>query len=249
MEKLRKSNFTNRSDITIKAGALFLVVCTLLALFFLISGCAKPLFVPGATLGYYIWEDEDENIHIAWSADRKDNRFDGRISTDGSIEDYELIGVEEEDDVEVSDDRTGLDFNSTLSADDYSDEIAVNVQDYDYIEFELKINDAYDLSRTNLGRFLNNPPEGVFRISKDYFDEIEKIPFYNRPPFSGFLEKLNADIRFTVFYLFLIGIVAIELIRITALRKNRKNNWYLLLCYGVLILIIAGVYLLLKIVT
>jgi hypothetical protein len=238
----------NKNEILQRIAAMMLIIFAALAFLFLATGCAKPLYVPGATLGYYIWEDDDGSIHIAWTADRKDTSFDGNIATDGQIIDFGLIGFEEEDNIEIAGDKSGLTFDATLSLDDYSDEIVMDLEDYDYIEFELKINDAYDLSRTNLGRFLNNPPDGVFKISNDYFDEVKEIPFYQRPPFSGFLEKLNADIGFTVFWLFLMGVVAIELIRITVLRKRKKNNWYLFLCYGVLIIIIAVVYLILRVV-
>jgi hypothetical protein len=228
-------------------AALAIIAVMAFAFLFFAAGCSKPLYVPGATLGYYIWEDDRGNIHIVWTADRKDNSFDGRISTDGRITDYELIDLEEDDSVRISGDKTEIDFAAVLSSDDYSDELVLDVDDYEYIEFELKINEAYDLSRTNLGRFLNSPADGVFRITRGYFDELDEEPFYKRPPFSGLFEKLGSDIRFTIFYLFLMGVVAIELIRITVLRKKKKNNWYLFLCYGVLILIIMGIYFLLKI--
>lgn len=172
-----------------KIKILWPVLCIFIILPVLLSGCAKPLFIPGATLGYYIWEDSEDNIHIAWSADRKDNSFKGSISTDGRISEYELIDFEEEDSFTIAEDEAGLDFDATLSSQDYSDEIVFNAGDYRYIEFELKINDAYDLSRTNLGNFLNSPPDGVFKITKGYFDKVEEIPFYRRPPFSGFLKN------------------------------------------------------------
>jgi hypothetical protein len=237
----------NRIKTFIKISVMVLVLSITIALLFLATGCTKPFYIPGATLGYYIWEDTEGDIHIVWTADRKDSKFDGKISTDGSIEDHELVDFEEEDVFQITQDKKNLDFNANLSVDDYSDELVLDVDDYNYIEFDLKINDAYDLSRTNLGRFLNSPPDGVFRITRGYFDELDEVPLYKRPPFSGFLEKLNSDIRFTMFYLFLIGVVAIELIRITVLRRQKKNNWYLFLCYGLLILIVAGVYFLLKI--
>ena len=201
----------------IKAGAVFLVLALILIF---ISSCAGPVFVSGASFGYYIWEDKEENIHIAWSADRKDNKFDGKVSTDGIILSYELSGFEEDDVFKISAEKKAFDFAATLSADDYSDEIVFYPQDYNYIEFELKINDAYDLSRTNLGRFLNSPSEGKFRIDKEYFEKVDEIPFYKVPPFEGFLRKLEADMRFTMFYLFILGVIAIEIIRITVLRKK-----------------------------
>ena len=60
------------------------------------------------------------------------------------------------------------------------------------------------------------------------------------PPFEGFLRKLAADMRFTMFYLFILGVIVIEIIRITIFRKRKINNLYLFLCYGILIAIEVG---------
>jgi len=231
----------------IKKIILFLLLVTMAAsLLAAISGCSGSSFVPGASYGYFIWEDSGSDIHIAWSVDKKDTVFKGSVSTDGTIEVYELIDFEESDEFDISAEKDRINFNAELSAEDFSDKIILSVKDYSYIEFDLKINDGYDLSRTNVGGFLNNPPDGVFRIEKGYFDKVDKIPAYQKHPLSGFLSKLAGDIRFTVFYIFIIGIVIIEIIRITILRKNKKNNWYLILCYGVLVLIEITVYILLR---
>ena len=254
--KIRKQKKTNitpgrqeaSGSFALKIAAGIVLICTIVVLLFIASGCTKPFFVPGATLGYYIWEDDSGSIHIAWSADRSDNKFSGKVSTDGKIEDYELVGLEEDDNLEISEDRSMLDFEASLSRADFTDELVISVEDYSYIEFELKINDAHVLSRTNLGKFLNNPPDKVFRITEGYFEEVRQVPFYKRPPFSGFFKKLDSDMGFSVFYMFIIGVIVIELIRITVLRKNKKYNWYLFLCYGVLIAIIAGAYFIIKIV-
>lgn len=254
IKKEQKSiNQTPRSSAGFKKTALrslagCMLIFTIMVILFTAYGCTKPFFVPGATLGYYIWEDDSGSVHIAWSADRSDNNFSGNISTDGKMIDYELVGFEEDDIFKINEDKTMLDFEASLSRADFTDEIVLSVDDYNYIEFELKINGTHDLSRTNLGRFLNNPSDKVFKITEGYFDRVSEIPFYERPPFSGFFKKLNADIRFSLFYLFIAGVVAIELIRITVLRKKKKYNWYLFLCYGVLIAIIASAYFIIKIV-
>jgi len=233
----------------IKAIAVLFAGVMLIALMGGLVSCSGATFLPGASFGYFIWEDSDSNIHVAWSVDRKETSFTGRISTDGVIEDYELVGFEESDIFKINKSNNSIDFEAALSEDDFSDELVFKGNSYSYIEFELKINDAYDLSRTNIGAFLNNPDQGVFRIDKDYFDKVSDMPIYTRHPLSGFLYKLAKDIRFTVFYLFVFGAIAIEIIRITALRKNKKYNWYLFLCYGVLILIILIIYFILKRIT
>jgi hypothetical protein len=211
----------------------------------LITGvsCQGIFFIPGASYGYYIWQDKDKLIHIAWSVDRKQTDFGGWVATDGKIVDYKSIGFEDVDKININSDINKIEFSTSLSESDYSDEIILNVINYSYLEFELKINNGYDLERTNIGRFLNNPQNGIFRIDKGYFDNLKQVPFYKKHPWSGFFSKLSGDIGFTLFFISILGIVAIELIRITVLKRRKKHNWYLILFYGVLFVIDLGVYL------
>ncbi|OQA21154.1 MAG: hypothetical protein BWY60_00821 [Actinobacteria bacterium ADurb.Bin346] len=250
--KIIRNLCINKKTAGTKTGraAAFLAATIILAvLLSCLVSCSGAVFVPGASFGYFIWEDASSNIHVAWSVDRKDTSFTGRITTDGAIENYELVGFEDNDRFEINKSKNSMDFEATLSKDDFSDELVFKDDNYSYIEFELKINNAYDLSRINLGAFLNNPEQGVFRIDRGYFDKISSMPIYTKHPLSGFLYKLARDMRFTVFYLFIFGAIAIEVIRITALRKNKKYNWYLFLCYGVLALLIFIVYIALKRIT
>ena len=119
----------------------------------------------------------------------------------------------------------------------------MTVTDYSYLEFELKMNKGCDYSRINLGESLNSPEDCNFKIEKGYFDNLKKVPWYQKHPWTGFFYKLSTDILFTLIFIFILGIVAIEIIRITIIRRNRKYNWYLILLYGVLILVDFGVYL------
>jgi hypothetical protein len=247
-KKIRKDKKAAGKKITRAVVVLFVATIFLAILLCLVS-CSGATFVPGASFGYFIWEDSSSNIHIAWSVDRKDTTFTGKIVTDGIIDNYELLGFEDSDKFEINKSKNSMDFQASLSSDDFSDELVFKDSGYSYIEFELKINNAYDLSRTNLGAFLNNPQQGVFSIDKGYFDKISDMPIYTKHPLSGFLYKLAKDIKFTVFYLFVFGAIAIEIIRITLLRKNKKHNWYLFLCYGVLVLLIFTVYIVLKRIT
>ena len=131
----------------------------------LLTGCTGIFYISGASYGYYIWE-EDSSIFVEWSADRKDSKFDGKISTDGKITEYKLKEWEEENDViKVGKDK--IEFSAALGSDDYSDGFSFTLQDYTYLEFDLKINDGYDLSRINVGGFLENPENSIFRIEKN----------------------------------------------------------------------------------
>jgi len=210
----------------------------------LLAGCRGIFYIPGASYGYYIWE-EDSKVFVEWSADRKDSKFDGRISTDGKITEYKLKEWEEENDViKVGEDK--IEFSATLDSEDYSDGFSFTPQGYTYLEFDLKMNDGYDLSRTNVGGFLENPENNVFRIEEDYFDQLRMKPWYQKHPFSEFFNKLFSNKYFTFVYLFILGIIIIEILRVTVLATRRKKIIWLAISYTALILVEICIYFVLK---
>lgn len=209
----------------------------------LLSGCSGVTFIPGASYGYYVWEDSGK-INIQWSVDRKDTTFSGYIKTDGNINDYELIGWEEPDQLEKEKDT--ISFKSTLSREDYSDGIVISIDEYEYIEFDLKINDGYDLSRVHLGIFLENPENSPFIVEKGYFESVRSIPWYDRHPFSGFFYKLFANKYFTFPFIFILGIIIIELLRITVYVKRKKQALYIIFSYLILIILEVVIFFLLR---
>lgn len=234
--------FKNKPGVRV-AAIILIIVFSVSLLLVGSTGCKKVFFIPGASLGYYVWQDKDNNIHIQWSSDRTENSFSGSVLTDGKITDLKKNGFEDDDKASLNSQSNKVDFTAKLTPQDYTDEIVLSLADYSYLEFELKLNGAYDLQRTNLGEFLNSPPSGIFKIGKDYFKDLVKIPWYQKHPWSALFYKLSADMVFTLIFIFILGIIAIEIIRITHLRKNKKYNWYLFLCYGILILIGIGIYL------
>src|SRR4030065_2006676 len=134
-----------------------IIICAVLIILIMLSagGCRGIFYIPGASYGYYVWE-EDGRIFVEWSIDRQDSKFDGSISTDGKITDNELTGLEEGNDViKVEEDR--IVFSATLNDSDYSDGFNFDVENHTYLEFDLKINDGYDLNRVNVGGVLENP--------------------------------------------------------------------------------------------
>jgi len=222
----------------------FLILCILTACLFMSSfGCARLMFLPGISSGYYIWKDSAEKIHIAWGMERNQSTFEGIVATDGVISVLDRINFTDDDVISLSSEKNRLEFNAKIAEKEMSQELVIDITNYNYIEFDLKINGGYDLERTHVGEYLANPETAVFRIDRDYFSTLKNIPFYKKHPWSAFFYKLSADIVFVIFFIFIIGVVVIEIIRITALRKKKKYNWYLILCYGVLILVIAGIYL------
>jgi len=232
---MKRISFAVKTIILVFLAALILL---------LLSGCREIFYIPGASYGYYIWE-EGSNICVEWSADRKDSKFDGRILTDGKITEYKLKQWEEENDViKVGEDK--IEFSATLSSEDYSDGFSFTPQDYTYLEFDLKMNDGYDLSRTNVGGFLENPEDNVFRIEKGYFDQIYKKSWYKKHPFSEFFSKLFSNKYFTFIYLFILGIIIIEILRVTVLAKRRRKIIWLVISYTSLILVEICIYFVLK---
>lgn len=240
--KGNKIFFKNKLGVRVSAIILIIVFSVSLLLVGG-TGCKKVFFIPGASLGYYVWQDKDNNIHIQWSSDRKETSFSGSVYTDGKITELQKNGFEDDDKASLNSQSNKVDFTAKLTPEDYTDEIVLSLDNYSYLEFELKLNGAYDLQRTNLGEFLNSPPSGIFKIGKDYFKDLAKIPWYQKHPWSALFYKLSTDMAFTLIFIFILGIIAQEIIRITILRKNKKYNWYLFLCYGILILIGIGIYL------
>ena len=207
-------------------------------------GCRGIFYIPGASYGYYVWE-EDSRIFVEWSIDQKESKFDGSISTDGKITDHELTGWEEEIDViKVEEDR--IVFSATLNDNDYSDGFNFDVEGHTYLEFDLKINDGYDLNRVNVGEFLENPESNVFKIEKDYFSQLGMKHWYQRHPFSEFFYKLSSNKYFTFLYLFILGIIIIEILRVTVLAGKRRKIIWLAASYLALILIEICVYFILR---
>ncbi len=219
----------------------------LILILMLLTGCTGIFYIPGASYGYYIWE-EDSSIFVEWSADRKDTEFDGVISTDGEIVTYKLKDWEEGNDIiETGEDK--IEFSATLSSSDYSDGFSFTVQDYTYLEFDLKINNGYELSRINLGGFLENPEDDVFRIGKDYFSQLKMKPWYRKHPFSEFFYKLSANKYFTFLYLFILGIIIIEILRVTVIARRKRKIMWVMVSYTALVIIEVCIYFILKFLT
>ncbi|MFA5014108.1 MAG: hypothetical protein WC549_01015 [Actinomycetota bacterium] len=207
-------------------------------------GCRGILYIPGASFGYYVWE-EDSRIFVEWSVDRKESEFDGSILTDGKITDHKLTEWEEGNDViDVEENR--IVFSATLNDSDYSDGFNFDIKDHTYLEFDLKINDEYDLNRINVGGFLENPESNVFKIEKDYFSQLEMKHWYQKHPFSEFFYKLFSNKYFTFLYLFILGIIIIEILRVTVLAGKRRKIIWLAGSYLALILIEICVYFILR---
>ncbi len=236
-------------DKRIYINRLKILLIALIVFSFLIigTGCKGIFFIPGASHGYYIWEDEDDDIHIAWSIDRKDSRFSGEVQTDGKIIGYEVFEWEESDSILVINDSR-IEFDATLDRYDYSDEFVFTPADYSYLEFNLKINDGYDLSRINLGEFINSPGDGIFRVSKGYFEDLEREPWYKKHPWSGLFYKLSADIKFSLIYVFILGVVIIEILRISAFYNKKRKPLAILVSYAILISVDVEIYYFLKLV-
>lgn len=222
---------------------IILVVLILPLLAVIFSGCQRVSFIPGASYGYYIWEDEGK-IHVSWSIDRKDASFSGSIRTDGKIESIEFIAWEEGDNSEAGENEVS--YTSNLGIEDYTDGIIIEVPEYEYVEFDLRINDGYDLSRIHIGAFLSNPETSPFRIESEYFNELKKIPWYERHPFSGFFYKLFNNKYFTFLFLFIIGVVVIEIVRVTAFSGRKLRRLYTGISYIILIGLEIAIYFVLR---
>src|SRR5680860_1782405 len=111
-----KDNIKKINRLKFTACGALVILCVIFLLGSLTS-CSKPLVIPGASIGYFIWKDSGGKIHIAWSGDRKDKTFSGIIKTDGDFTLLEKAGIETED--KISQFPKEISFNATLSPVDY----------------------------------------------------------------------------------------------------------------------------------
>ncbi|MEA2016432.1 MAG: hypothetical protein U9O59_07005 [Actinomycetota bacterium] len=208
------------------------------------TGCSGISYIPGASFGYFIWE-EDGGISVEWSAERKDVAFEGTISTDGEISSYRLKEWEEDSDV-INAGKEKISFSTTLGSEDYSDGFSFTPINYTYLEFNLRINGEHELSRINLGGFLENPEDNVFRVGENYFIEVEMKPWYQKRPFREFFHKLFSNKYFTFLYLFLMGVVIIEILRVTVIARRKRKLMWIGISYTALFVIEACIYFILR---
>jgi len=223
----------------------FTALVVLFAILFsgLLSSCSKPLVIPGASTGYFIWKDSSSNIHIVWSGDRNDRKFSGVIKTDGDFTAVIKEGIEDEDKIKQS--AKEISFDASLNPEDYSDELSISVSGNSYIDFNLKLDDKYDFSRIHIGKYLNNPLSEEFSIDNLYFENLRMVPWYNTHPFIEFFNKLYANKYLTFIYVYLLGAILIGLLRITKLSALRKRVLINGILYFILFILDAGFIILL----
>ncbi len=217
---------------------LLLLAISAIIIMLLATSCTRALFLPGVSLGYFIWEDDNGKINISWSSDRKKVNFTGLLSTDGVFDDIEKSSFEEDDKIIIS--EKTFSFDCMLNEEDFTDSISFDCMDYSYIEVSLKIDGNADLNRINIGKFLNSPQEDNFRISPDYFKDLKTIPWFRNHPFVEFFKKLYSNKYLTFFYILLLGVVLIEILRITKFRPVKRKGLSILISYMVLLIIDFG---------
>lgn len=247
----RRINIKKRMDSKTKIKKL-LIISLLLIVILTLTNCSRPFYVPGASMGYFLWQTEDKEYHIRWSNDwvrnaPNDNlrKFSGSITTDGIIiieNLYLFEGEELTKDIENADiikvKPSELEFTAYTTNHDFEDGIDFSIDNETYVEFDLKNNDIYDLGRISLGSFANSPDEEIFIISEDELLYEAKKPFYLKHPFSTFLYKLSYDRLFTNLYFFVMGVIIVEIIRISFLVKSRNYRKLSYISYGLLFLIL-----------
>jgi len=247
----RRINIKKRIDIKTKIKKL-LIISLLLIVISTLTNCGRPFYVPGASQGYFIWQTEDKEYHIRWSNDwdpraPEDNlrKFSGSITTDGTIDirnPYQLELEEGSERIENSDTvkakPSKLEFIAFTTNHDFEDGIDFFIDNGTYLEFDLKNNDIYDLGRISLSSFANSPDEEIFIISEDELLYEAKKPFYLKHPFSTFFFKFSYDKIFANIYLLIMGIILVELIRISVLSKSKNYKKLIYISYGLLFLIL-----------
>ena len=233
MRNIKKIKASRRLASRIVLIIIFMIITMLFA-----TSCSKAFFISGVSIGYFIWQDDDKNIHVSWSSDRTESNFTGTFTTDGRFDDIVKSNFEENDKLNIS--ENNLSFDCMLDEEDYNDEISFKCNDYSYIEVNLKIDGQTDLNRINIGKFLNSPDQEVFRIESGYFETIKTMPWFKNHPFVEFFKKAYSVRYFTFIYIFLLGVILIEILRITKFRALKRKGLTLFISYIVLLIIDSG---------
>ena len=220
------------------SSKILLLFISAIIIMLLATSCTKAFFLPGISLGYFVWEDDNGKINISWSSDRKKANFTGSLSTDGVFDDIEKLAFEESDEIIIS--EKTLSFDCALNEDDFTDGISFACIDYSYIEISLKIDGNTDLNRINIGKFLNSPQEENFRISPGYFKDLKTIPWFKNHPFIEFFKKLYSNKYLTFLYILFLGVIIIEILRITKFRAAKRKGLSLSISYMALLIIDFG---------
>lgn len=213
----------------------------------LLAGCKTLSFIPGASIGYFLTRSADGTITMEYSTDKKDDLFSGSISTDGTFTEITSLRFDEEEVFSLTDNTAS--FSARLSESEFADIMIIKAEGHSYVEFDLRINDSYDLARINIGEFLNNPESQVFRLDDAYFDSLARKPWYEKNPFANFFAKLYANMVFTVILILILGVLIVEVLRITRFRNNPKRKIYLPISYVLVLIAVLLVYLFLRSVT
>lgn len=222
-----------------------LLLATLILLLQPLLGCARPLYVPGASQGYFLWQTSEVSYHIRWSKKEGDHVFTGRISTDGQFGQHQLVDWEPDDALQAK--GSEITFSGVLKEDDDDqDGFDFTLSSGTYLEFDLKIDNEYYPTSVYLAELPNTATSKIFRIEKNYLLDHARLPFYKKHPFNVFLQKLAADRIFTTLYLLLLGVLFLELTRITLLSRRKDRGRILLSLYLLLLALLAGINLVLS---
>ncbi len=213
----------------------------------LLTGCKTLSFIPGASIGYFLTRAADGTVTMEYSTDKKEALFSGSISTDGTF--AEITSLRFDDEAVFSFSDNVVTFSARLNESEFADMIIIKALDHSYIEFDLRINDGYDLARINIGQFLNNPQSQVFRLDDDYFALMARTPWYEKNPFANFFSKLYKNMIFTSLFVFVLGNLVVEILRITSLRDNPRRKIYLPIAYVLVLIAVLLAYLFLRFVT
>jgi hypothetical protein len=220
------------------------IICISLLTVMLLAGCKTLSFIPGASIGYFLTRSADGTITMEYSTDKKDALFSGSISTDGSFTEITSLRFDEEEVFTVSDNTVS--FSARLSESEFADIMIIRAQGHSYVEFDLRINDSYDLARVNIGEFLNNPESPVFRLDDAYFTALSRKPWYEKNPFANFFAKLYANMVFTAILIIVLGVLIVEVLRITRFRNNPRRKIYLPISYALVLIAVLLMYLFLR---
>ena len=119
----------------------------------------------GGDRGYYIWTDDDDNVHLSTTTISELHRFHGVIRTDGEIENVDQNRLEEGDRYRILDGGHVLVVDFTTNG--YIDNIRWDVNGGTFMHLNLDVDGHnIDPDRVFLGHDGDHPDSSEFRVPR-----------------------------------------------------------------------------------
>ncbi len=139
----------------------------------------KPSYGIGESLGYFVWQDEDDGEwHLRWSSDGAQHNYKATlVSHNGGFAKVSPFSFESNDQINVT--STRLDIEAIVSVGE--DGVDFFVSPGAAVGFYLRIDDASDGGHVSIGSESASPTKSPFYLLSDSLSQISNIPSSGEP--------------------------------------------------------------------